>query len=72
MRSWMNLAVDSLFQMPIMVSLTVLFSRVAEPLMEKRKSGQAGSREATQNIKLTKAQMWLGVGYGSGFWRCYR
>ena len=46
MSSWMNSVVVLSFHTAVMVSLTVLFSRVAKPLMAKRKSGQAGSRGA--------------------------
>jgi len=57
MRSWTNSVVISSFQNLAMVSLTVLFSSVVKPLSAKRKSGHAGSRGATQKVKLTEAQI---------------
>ena len=56
MTSWMKSFVCSSFQTELMVSLTTLFSRVAKPLIAKRKSGQAGSRGATRKVKLMDAQ----------------
>lgn len=55
-RPCMNSVVSLSFQVFLMVSLTMLFSRVAKPLIVKRKSGQVGSRGATRKVKLAEAQ----------------